>query len=228
MLEYDSNIRGVEIGVDEVGRGCLFGPVLAAAVVLPSVASIEEHAATWGRVKDSKKLSEKARVELSAFIRKHCVVGFGWMSVADIDRLNILRATMKGMHVALDACFRQLGDVKEKRAMLRIDGNHFHVYSPPGDGEGEDAWLLDAECVVNGDNRYLAIAAASIIAKQERDAAMKRLAEENPSVSPYGILKNKGYGTKIHMDALKIHGATPHHRRSFRPVKEALEMHPIS
>lgn len=219
MLEYAVTQTAVEIGVDEVGRGCLLGPVLVAAVVLPNVAAIESHAEKWGRVKDSKKLSEKARRELSEFIRSQCIYGFGWMTAADIDRMNILRATMKGMHVALDVCFRQLSEKlpTAHTAIVRIDGNHFNPYMPPGD---EERWNIEAECVVNGDNRYLAIAAASIIAKYERDTAMQRLVQENPVLIPYGIDKNKGYGTKVHMEALQKHGATVHHRRSFRPVAE--------
>lgn len=233
MLDYANTKAAIEIGVDEVGRGCLLGPVLAAAVVLPNAAAIEAHAAQWGRVKDSKKLSEKARTELSGFIRSQCIYGFGWMTAADIDRMNILRATMKGMHVALDACFRQLKETEKDRdtenepmnepqtVLLRIDGNHFKCYVPPGDDD--DRWNIEAECVVQGDNQYLAIAAASIIAKHERDTAMLRLVEEDPRLSLYGIAKNKGYGTKVHMDALKEHGATEHHRRSFRPCSEASE-----
>lgn len=224
MLDYANLKNGVEIGVDEVGRGCLLGPVLAAAVMLPSVPAIEAHAAEWGRVKDSKKLSEKARAELSAFIRSQCIYGFGWMTAAEIDRMNILRATLKGMHVALDACFRRLQEkVPETHGeattvLMRIDGNHFNCYVPPGD---DDRWNIEAECVVNGDNRHLAIAAASIIAKYERDTAMVRLVKEHPALAVYGIEKNKGYGTKVHLDALREHGATEHHRRSFRPVCDA-------
>lgn len=224
MLDYAAKSSAVEIGVDEVGRGCLLGPVLAAAVVLPNAAAIEAHAAQWGRVKDSKKLSEKARTELSGFIKSQCIYGFGWMTAADIDRMNILRATMKGMHVALDACFRRMRQEKgmaneTQTVLVRIDGNHFNCYVPPGDED--DRWNIEAECVVQGDNQYLAIAAASIIAKHERDTAMLRLVEEDPRLSLYGIAKNKGYGTKAHMDALKEHGATEHHRRSFRPCADA-------
>lgn len=232
MLEFNPSDSpfGFEIGVDEVGRGCLCGPVLAAAVVLPEPAQIEHphYKDRWNQVKDSKKLSEKKRAELSAFIKEQCIYGFGWMSAVEIDRLNILQATMRAMHLALDNCFRHpKWDERDKssvrrRVQIRIDGNHFRPYIPPGE-DTEDRWSLAPECVVNGDNTYLAIAAASVIAKEERDTYMKQLVETEPLLHVYGITKNKGYGTKVHLDALRTHGATLHHRQSFRPVKEASE-----
>jgi len=228
MLEYNTTGHPLtfEIGVDEVGRGCLCGPVLAAAVVLPEPAQIEHplYKDRWNQVKDSKKLSEKKRAELSAFIKEQCIYGFGWMSATEIDRLNILQATMRAMHLALDNCFRDSKwdtfPIGRRRVQIRIDGNHFRPYVPPGE-DTEDRWSLAPECVVNGDNTYLAIAAASVIAKEERDTYMKQLVETEPLLRVYGITKNKGYGTKVHLDALRTHGATAHHRQSFRPVKEA-------
>ena len=226
FTDTDADAIAYEVGVDEVGRGCLCGPVLAAAVVLPSVAEIRAPAnwEMWRCVKDSKKLSEKKRAELSAFIRKHCIYGFGWMPPTEIDRVNILQATMKAMHVALDECFRHptwdTYPTGRRRVQIRVDGNHFRPYVPPGE-DTEDQWSLAPECVVNGDNTYLCIAAASIIAKEERDTYMKRLVQSEPQMDVYGLTKNKGYGTKVHLDALRTHGATPHHRQSFRPVKEA-------
>lgn len=229
MLEFnrDTHSYDYEVGVDEVGRGCLCGPVVAAAVVLPEPSKIEHpmYRDRWNQVKDSKKLSEKKRAELSVFIREQCIYGFGWIHAAEIDRVNILQATMKAMHLALDNCFRHpTWDTRpssgRRKVQIRVDGNHFKPYVPPGEYT-EDTWALAPECVVSGDNTYLAIAAASIIAKEERDTYMKQLVQTEPTLDVYGLIKNKGYGTKIHMDALRTHGSTLHHRQSFRPVREA-------
>jgi ribonuclease HII len=211
MLDYHPSPLGVEIGVDEVGRGCLLGPVLAAAVALPSPAVIQEHAATWERIKDSKKLSEKARATLSEFIKSQCSFGFGWIQAEEIDRINILRATLRAMRLSLDEC---MGKMRPSGALIRIDGDRF----PTWDRDEAPGWDIQAECVVNGDNTYLAIAAASIIAKHERDTYMKQLVADHPSLNLYDIAKNKGYGTKRHLEGLTTHGATAFHRRSFRPV----------
>lgn len=234
MLEFhtDPDRFQYDVGVDEVGRGCLCGPVLAAAVVLPSAERIREpsNAVQWARVKDSKKLTEKSRTELSRFIRDQCIYGFGWIHPADIDRLNILQATMKAMHTALDECFRHpywdASHTAPHRVKIRIDGNHFRPYMPPGE-DTESRWVLSPECVVEGDNTYLAIAAASIIAKHERDTYMKQLVVAEPALDVYGLSKNKGYGTKVHLEALQNHGITPHHRQSFRPVREAGAAHEV-
>lgn len=198
--------KGVsEAGVDEVGRGCLFGPVVAAAVILGD----DLRDARWAQVKDSKKLSEKKRVMLSEFIRNECVAyGIGVVSNKDIDSMNILKATYKAMNLALD-------DVYRRNAFERvvIDGPHFEGYLPPGDAD-----VLSHTCIPNGDALVLSIACASIVAKTYRDAEMVNMDED--IVLRYGIRQNKGYGTKAHMDAIRQFGVTPYHRMSFRPCSE--------
>ncbi|MBW7920909.1 MAG: ribonuclease HII [Rubellimicrobium sp.] len=180
-------------GVDEVGRGPLAGPVVAAAVVLYP-----------GRVpeglNDSKKLTARARARLCAAIMAGARVGIGQASVAEIDALNILRASHLAMTRALDA----LGDAD----FALIDGNLL----PQG-------LTLPARAVVGGDARSLSIAAASIVAKVTRDAIMVDLAQQHPG---YGWERNAGYPTQEHRDALATLGVTPFHRRSFGPVHKIL------
>ena len=143
----------------------------------------------------------------------------------DIDSLNILRATMKAMHFALDNAIRPLSDKKHLKSPilhLMVDGPHFKPYIPPGE---EEEWTVKKECIVDGDATYLSIAGASIVAKYTRDMYMQQLVKEHPMLEIYGISKNKGYGTQQHMTALKEQGRTQFHRVSFRPVKEA-PIHP--
>lgn len=225
MLDYDTTLTHLppyphphphryEIGIDEVGRGCLLGPVLAAAVVLPSPERIQARAHEWAQVKDSKKVSEKKRAMLSAFLKEECVAyGFGWKTAQEIDRLNILQATLRAMHVALDECLVKLHEPHiQKHATVWIDGNAFRAYQPPGDEE----WQLNYQCLVQGDNIRLAVAAASILAKHERDTFMKQLVIEHPILELYDIAKNKGYGTQKHRDGIREHGYTAFHRQSFK------------
>jgi ribonuclease HII len=221
MLTYLQS-PGWDIGVDEVGRGCLLGPVVTCALILPSKESIEAHKDMWAQVKDSKKVTERKRKELYEFITKHApAYGIGIVHEKEIDSLNILRATMKAMHMALDEAIRKLTTISasetEPRLYLFIDGPHFKPYMPPGE---EERWSVQTKCVVEGDATYLSIAGASIIAKYTRDTYMQQLAKDHPELEHYGISKNKGYGTKQHMDALKEYGRTCYHRMSFRPVRE--------
>lgn len=211
-----------EIGIDEVGRGCLLGPVVACALVLPEPTMIQKHIDRWSQVKDSKKLSERKRKELHEFIIQQVPsYGIGMVFEKDIDSLNILRATMKAMHSALDNAIRPLSDKKHVKSPilhLMVDGPHFKPYIPPGE---EEEWTVKKECIVDGDATYLSIAGASIVAKYTRDMYMQQLVKEHPMLEIYGISKNKGYGTQQHMTALKEQGRTQFHRVSFRPVKEA-------
>lgn len=205
-------VHGVEVGVDEVGRGCLFGPVVAGAVVLPPNLSDPR----WGDIKDSKKLSEKKRQLLATFIKEHCIAyGYGVISNQEIDRINILKATFLAMNAALDDVYR-----KCKFDFIRVDGPHFPGYMPPGNND-EHSDCIAYDCTPNGDAQILSIACASIIAKTYRDESMIALVESHPELelNRYGICKNKGYGTKQHMDAIQAHGPTPWHRLTFRGVK---------
>ena len=184
-----------QAGVDEAGRGPLVGSVFAAAVVLPDEYDLPG-------LTDSKKLSERRRDELAVLIKQQalawCVAA---ASVEEIDRLNILHATMLAMRRAVHG----LGRLPEK---AWIDGNRV----PTDLG-------CEAEAVIKGDSKIIQISAASVLAKTARDAEMYALAERYPQ---YGFERHKGYGTAEHLAALQRHGALPEHRRSFAPVREIL------
>ena len=181
-------------GVDEAGRGPLAGPVIAAAVVL-------DPARIPDGLDDSKRLSAPRRVALERELREVAWVGIGEASVAEIDRLNVLRATMLAM-------VRAVAALPVAPDHLLVDGTHL-----------PDGLSQKAEAVVKGDGRCLSIAAASILAKVVRDAIMADLARLHPE---YGWERNAGYGTEAHMVALKRHGVSPYHRRSFAPVHKIL------
>lgn len=188
--------RGHQIvaGVDEVGRGPLAGPVVAAAVCLNADAVPDG-------LDDSKRLTETARLRLHDLLLNCAEIGIGIASVAEIDSINILRASHLAMTRALDALPRQ-------PALALIDGNLL-----PRDIR------MAAEALVKGDARCLSIAAASIVAKVTRDRLMVDLAQQHPG---YGWERNAGYPTPEHLEALKNLGVSPHHRRSFRPVHNML------
>ncbi len=181
------NIK-IEAGCDEAGRGCLAGPVFAAAVILP-------YDFYHPLLNDSKQVPEPVRDELRIFIEIHAIA----FSVAqvdhdEIDRINILKASIKAMHLALD-------NLKRRPKLLLIDGNQFYKYRK-----------TPHQCVIKGDGIYASIAAASILAKTHRDAYMKNLHEQFPN---YKWNTNKGYGTGEHRKAITAHGPSPFHRRSF-------------
>ncbi len=193
---------GLVIGVDEAGRGPLAGPVVAAAVVLckPRPAGLD----------DSKKLTRERRGVLEAAIKRRCRWAVGVVDVAEIDRLNIFGATMLAMTLAVETLCAQLD---EGPGEVLIDGN----LTPVGRCDG---WRWNARAIVGGDAIEPCISAASIIAKEHRDRLMRELAGVHPH---YGWETNVGYGTPEHLAALRRHGPTPHHRRSFAPVAQ-LEM----
>ena len=174
-------------GVDEAGRGPLAGPVCAAAVILPEGVIIDG-------VNDSKKLSEKKRESLFDVIREQALsYSIAYATVDEIEEINILNATMLAMRRAIDGL-----DIKADYAM--IDGNKI----PPLD--------IDAECIVKGDAKSMSIACASILTKVSRDRLLYKYAEEYPM---YGFDKHKGYGTKVHREAILKYGPCPYHRKSF-------------
>lgn len=183
-----------ECGTDEAGRGCLAGPVVAAAVILPR----DFH---HPKLRDSKKMSSKARDEVYDYIVKHAVAyGIAQASVEHIEQHNILNASITAMHEAI----RLMG---VKPDFIIVDGNQFHTYSHFPFRE-----ITPHECIVKGDDKYASIAAASVLAKVSRDRLMQRLSEKHPG---YGWETNAGYGTKAHVCAIKEKGVTGWHRMSF-------------
>jgi len=192
-------VADVIVGVDEAGRGPLAGPVVAAAVLLckPRPSGLD----------DSKKLTAARRSELEATIKRRCQWAVGVVDVEDIDRLNIFGATMLAMTLAVDALCAKLGcDPLE----VLVDGN-----MTPADRRPE--WRWNARAIVGGDAIEPCISAASIIAKEHRDRMMCAAAQQ---YAQYGWEKNKGYGTPDHLAALRVHGPTPLHRKSFAPVSQ--------
>ena len=180
-------------GIDEAGRGPLAGPVVACAAVI-DMARLPQG------LNDSKKLSHKKRELLFAELMESADIGIGIATVEEIDEINILQATMLAMTRALAA-------LKTAPAFALIDGNRIPKFSMP------------ARAIVKGDARVLSIAAASIAAKVTRDRMMGEIARAHPG---YGFEKHMGYGTAMHLDALARLGVTPHHRRSFAPVRKML------
>ncbi|MXP29180.1 ribonuclease HII [Porphyrobacter algicida] len=186
-------------GVDEAGRGPLAGPVVAAAVVLcnPQIPGLD----------DSKRLSPKKRAMLEPEILRRCAYGIGVVEVEEIDRINIFQATMAAMTLAVARLATALGRDPDQTL---IDGN----LTPQGHSA---EWRWPARAIVGGDGLEPCISAASILAKEYRDRLMREAALEHPQ---YGWERNMGYGTAEHMEALRMHGASQHHRKSFAPVAQ--------
>ncbi len=186
-----------EAGCDEAGRGCLAGPVVAAAVILPK--KFRHKLLT-----DSKQLKKDAREELRHEIQKAAIAwAVAEVSHTEIDEINILNASFKAMHLALDK-------LQEQPQLLLIDGNRFKPYRD-----------VRHECIIKGDATYFSIAAASVLAKTYRDDLMLGLANQYPG---YGWETNVGYPTEAHRDGIKQLGITPYHRRSFTLLPEQLEL----
>ena len=185
----------LEAGCDEAGRGCLAGPVFAAAVILPSDFECEV-------LNDSKQLTEKQRYALRPIIEAAALAwAVGVVSNEEIDRINILKASFLAMHRAVE-------QLKTTPQHLLIDGNRFNPYAG-----------IPHTCVVKGDGKYLSIAAASVLAKTYRDDFMLKLHAEYPV---YNWDRNRGYPTKAHREALMRNGATPYHRMSFQLLEPRL------
>jgi len=193
MLKPYLNKGVIEAGCDEAGRGCLAGPVVAAAVILPEDF---DHPI----LNDSKQLSDKQRYELRPIIEAEAIdYAVGICSNEEIDEINILNASFKAMHRALD-------DLKTRPQFILVDGNRFVPYGAVMD-------VTPHACIVKGDSKYLSIAAASVLAKTYRDDIMKMLHEDFPF---YDWNKNMGYPTKFHKAAIAEHGVTSHHRMTFK------------
>ncbi|MBO5058515.1 MAG: ribonuclease HII [Prevotella sp.] len=184
----------IEAGCDEAGRGCLAGSVYAAAVILPT----DYHN---DLLNDSKQLTEKRRYQLRTEIERDALAwAVGIVPPEEIDKINILNASILAMHRAVD-------QLTVRPEAIIVDGNKFKPYRDPQTG-----LILPHTTIVKGDGKYLAIAAASILAKTYRDDYMNRLAEEYPY---YDWRSNKGYPTKKHREGIRLHGVTPYHRMSY-------------
>lgn len=208
-LENDS--YSYEIGVDEVGRGPLFGRVYAAAVILPNEKDFDH-----SQMKDSKKFhSEKKIQKVAEYIKEHALYyDVQYLDEKQIDKYNILRASQMAMGKAIKNVLYKLDYEKAKETIALIDGNQkFMINYEDSSGSNINLKTIFVE---QGDNTYSNIAAASILAKVERDKYIAELCEENPYlIENYGIQKNKGYGTKQHLQGIKDNGISPWHRKTF-------------
>lgn len=197
MLEPYFKKGTIEVGCDEAGRGCLAGPVVAAAVIFPEKFSNEI-------LNDSKKLTEKQRKALRPIVESEALAyAVAVVDNKEIDEINILKASFIAMHRAID-------QLNQKPELILVDGNRFIAYKN-----------IPHECIIKGDGKYASIAAASILAKTYRDELMESYHEKYPD---FNWKKNKGYPTKDHREAIKNVGPTPLHRMSFRLLPEQLKM----
>ncbi|WP_397447388.1 ribonuclease HII [Polaribacter sp. R77954] len=197
MLQGNFSGFSLEVGTDEAGRGCLAGPVVAAAVILPKNFS-------HPFLNDSKQISEKKRDELRPFIENHALtfgVSFVWQQ--EVDDINVLQASITGMHRAIDA-------LKITPEFIIVDGNKFRNYKK-----------IPHKTIVKGDAKFQSIAAASVLAKTYRDEYMAKIHQEYPM---YNWQKNKGYPTKAHRNAIREFGATKYHRKTFKLLPEQLKL----
>lgn len=199
---YGTYQTEIQIGVDEAGRGSLIGPVFVGAVIWDN--ELDDEKIRY--IKDSKKLSKIKRNEMRKFIEKNALA---W-SVAScdntvVDDINILNATYKAMHKALKEVYEN--NIKFNRIL--VDGNRF---KPLLTSNG----FIPHQCIINGDNRFIQIAAASILAKTHHDEYIEKICEDNPDLCKYGLLTNQGYGTIEHRKAIKEYGLTELHRKSFK------------
>ena len=192
MLKNSFSKSEFEVGIDEAGRGCIAGPVTASAVVLPKGFNNKY-------LDDSKKLSEKKRLELKTIIENESIdYAVFFVDSKVIDKINILNSTFKAMHGAIN-------NLKIQPNFISVDGNKFIQYNH-----------IPHECIIKGDGKYQNVAAASILAKTYRDIYMKKIHSKFPE---FGWDKNKGYGTKLHIDMIKEYGKTKFHRKTFKLKK---------
>lgn len=218
---YKEDPHIVEIGSDEAGRGPLFGRVYSAAVVLPKDDSFDHN-----KMKDSKKFHSKKKIEeVANYIKENAIAwSVKYADEITIDTINILQATQQAMHDAITDVKTQMiqlnPNLKPTDILLLIDGNYFNPLTHFNKATNKIEYI-PYKMIEGGDNKYTSIAAASILAKVERDKYIEDLCEENPELAErYGIDSNKGYGAKRHLDGIKQYGITKWHRRSFGICKE--------
>ena len=213
---FDTN-NAYEIGVDEAGRGPLFGRLYVAAVLPPKDGFNNPH------IKDSKKIKSKKKMsELADFIKTNARAwAVHYIEHDVIDEINIRQAVFQGMHGSIKQCLTTIKDIFHSKILLLIDGNDFKPYSLY-DKEEDRLMTLPHETVEQGDNMYQAIAAASILAKYSRDQYIEELNQTYPELSQrYSLNKNMGYGTRAHLDGIQEHGISQWHRRTYGICKEA-------
>ena len=201
------NEKDIEVGIDEVGRGCLVGPVYAAAVIWPKQLNPEiEHPV----LKDSKKYSKKKLPIMEQYIKDNCIdYAIGIINPQEIDEINILQSTFKAMHQALDK-------LETRFDSIIVDGNRFPEYYD----KNKEEWIQH-NCIISGDDKYASIAAASIIAKTARDRYIQSLCDQfNILDTRYKLSSNVGYASKDHRNGIKEFGITQFHRRTFGICKE--------
>ena len=210
QISYLDTDTKIEIGVDEAGRGCLLGRVYTASVILP------RRNFDFSCIKDSKKFHSKKKItNVADYIKENCISwSVSYENEKTIDNLNILQATQSSMHKSIHECIEKLKDVDIDNVLLLIDGNYFNNYYH------ETSEPVQHITIEDGDNKYASIAAASILAKVERDNYINDLCNEYPYLTDnYNLQKNKGYATKDHRDGISKFGITKWHRRSFKTCK---------
>lgn len=220
-----ANVLHIRIGVDEAGRGCMWGSVFAGAVALPTDLENEETMTDEERflLRDSKVLSAKRREDSLALIKRRAIGwGIGESTSQEIDRFNILRATHTAMHRAIDACIQSCRNnyptMNVIVEQIFVDGDRFRTYIDSNEN------VIPHTCVVGGDASMRCIAAASNIAKTGRDHHVMAEVEKDPRLSSHWKMdKHKGYCTSLHNECLRLYGIHPLHRRSYEPVKRILE-----
>ena len=211
------DISTIEIGVDEVGRGPMFGPVYTGAVVLPK----DSEEFDYSLLKDSKKFTSRKKLNAAAEYIKENAIFWSVSSVSEktIDKINILQATLTSMHESISTILKKMTSEQQRNVFLTVDGNQFRPYSLMIEDE---LYTFPYECFKGGDDIYSSIAAASILAKVERDNYILNLCEKHPKlIEYYSIDSNKGYGAKVHLDGIKQYGITRWHRRTFGICKTA-------
>ena len=210
---YNSSDKtNIEIGVDEAGRGPMFGRVYAAAVILPKCSTEFDHE----ELRDSKKIKSKKKLtKLTEYIKLNSIAwAVCYEDEKTIDAINIRQATLKAMHSAIDKVMKTV--TNPSNVSLMIDGNDFKPYMVYGNHNKTMMTQINHTCFEGGDNKFTAIAAASILAKTDRDAYILDICERNPLLKDnYSIDTNKGYGTKKHIDGINKHGITQWHRKSY-------------
>lgn len=222
LKKYHFNDPNIfEIGVDEAGRGPLFGRVYTAAVILPKDDTFEH-----SKMKDSKLFHSKKKIfEISEYIKENAIAwSISYEDEKVIDEINILQATQKCMHKSITSTLKvfekKIINEENKQIHLLIDGNYFNPYKQ-FNKKRQIIETISYTCVEDGDNKYTSIAAASILAKVARDKYIEELCQENQYlIEKYGIDSNKGYGSKKHLDGIKTNGITIWHRRSFGICKQ--------